>query len=283
MARIRSIKPEFWTSENIGKLSRDARLLFIGLWNLADDVGRVRGALPYLSGALFSYDDDATPAAVGAWLSELVGSGMVRAYTVDGSSYLDIPKWLKHQRIDHPTASKIPAYTEAFANIPEPIAKVSRTIREPFVPDLGRGVGVGVGVGVGRGMDIILSDESDEGSDDDGFDEFWQSYGKKEGKKSAASAWKRLSRANRQAAIDGIPALIAARPEAQYRPHPQKYLNQSLWENEYAVGATPASSGPPDHWIASETLSAEGMAEALRLTILRRSAPNSPYLPGQEP
>jgi len=238
MARIRSIKPEFWTSENIGKLSRDARLLFIGLWNLADDVGRVRGALPYLSGALFSYDDDATPAAVGAWLSELVGSGMVRAYTVDGSSYLDIPKWLKHQRIDHSTASKIPAYTEAFANIPEPIAKVSRTIREPFVPYLGRGVGVGRG----RGMDIILSDESDDGPDG-GFDEFWQSYGKKEGKKGAESAWKRLSKANRQAAIDGIAALIAARPEVQYRPHPQKYLNQGLWENEYADTTRPNDAG----------------------------------------
>ena len=39
MARIRTIKPEFPQSETIGKLSREARLLFIQLWTLADDEG----------------------------------------------------------------------------------------------------------------------------------------------------------------------------------------------------------------------------------------------------
>jgi hypothetical protein len=39
MARIRTVKPEFWTSEQVMNCSRDARLLFIGMWNFCDDGG----------------------------------------------------------------------------------------------------------------------------------------------------------------------------------------------------------------------------------------------------
>lgn len=112
MARIRCIKPEFWTSESVGRLSRDSRLLFIALWNLADDSGRLRGGLPYLSGAVFPYDEDAR-AKIGDWLTELEGGGMVRRYScADGNSYIDIPKWLKHQKIEKPSPSKLPPFGE---------------------------------------------------------------------------------------------------------------------------------------------------------------------------
>lgn len=39
MARIRTVKPEFWVSEQVTSCSRGARLLFIGLWNFCDDGG----------------------------------------------------------------------------------------------------------------------------------------------------------------------------------------------------------------------------------------------------
>lgn len=39
MARIRSIKPEFWTSEQVMALSPLARLAFLGMWNFCDDAG----------------------------------------------------------------------------------------------------------------------------------------------------------------------------------------------------------------------------------------------------
>jgi hypothetical protein len=41
MARIRTIRPEFWTSEQVTECSMPARLLFIGLWNFCDDGGRM--------------------------------------------------------------------------------------------------------------------------------------------------------------------------------------------------------------------------------------------------
>jgi hypothetical protein len=128
VARIRTIKPEFPQSETVGKLSRDARLLFIQIWTLADDSGRARAASRMLASLLYPYDDDA-PKLINGWLFELEQNGCIRRYVVDGDTYLDIPNWLKHQKIDHPTKSRLPAFEESLANPREP----SRAL----APDLG--------------------------------------------------------------------------------------------------------------------------------------------------
>ena len=108
MARIRTIKPEFPQSESMGNVSRDARLCFVLLWTLADDSGRLRGNSRMLASLLFPYDDDA-PALIGGWLGELEKEGCITRYVVDGASYVEIAKWLSHQKIDKPTASKLPS------------------------------------------------------------------------------------------------------------------------------------------------------------------------------
>ena len=111
MPRIRTIKPEFTQSESIGRLSRDARLLFIQLWTLVDDSSRARASSRLLASLLYPYDDDAGGLMDG-WLSELEAGGFVRRYRVDGTTYLDIPKWLKHQKIDRPSPSRLPEFDE---------------------------------------------------------------------------------------------------------------------------------------------------------------------------
>jgi hypothetical protein len=115
MARIRTIKPEFPQSETIGSLSRDARLLFIQLWTVADDDGRLRGASRMLASILYPYDDDAC-SLIDGWLDELAQKHCIRRYEVEGSSYIEIINWLKHQKIDRPTTSRLPAYSEKFAS-----------------------------------------------------------------------------------------------------------------------------------------------------------------------
>lgn len=105
--RIRTIKPEFWESETLSKVSRDARLLFIGLFNCCDDSGRSRASSRILASRIFPYDDDAL-AKIPVWLAELEKAGCVVQYSVDNSSYLFIPKWLDHQKIDKPSKSKMP-------------------------------------------------------------------------------------------------------------------------------------------------------------------------------
>jgi hypothetical protein len=130
--RIRSIKPEFWMSESIGRLSRDARLLFIGLWSFADDSGRGRGTFAAISGSLLPYDQDAM-SIVPKLFSELEREGMVRRYIgEDGNTYFDIPKWLNHQKIERPSKSRIPPFTEVS---PKP----HRTIPEGSPQEQGAG------------------------------------------------------------------------------------------------------------------------------------------------
>jgi hypothetical protein len=108
--RIRSVKPEFWTSEKVGKLSRDARLVFIGLFNLADDEGRFRAAPSMVAGALLPYDEDGQRVVKKA-LDELAAKRLVRLYSHDDCSYGWVIGFSEHQAIDRPKASKLPAPT----------------------------------------------------------------------------------------------------------------------------------------------------------------------------
>lgn len=107
MARIRSIKPEFTQSESMGNVSRDARLVFILLWTLADDAGRLRGSAGMLASMLLPYDVDA-PAGMPGWLAELEREECIRRYQDGGAQYLQIQQWDLHQKIDRPSPSKIP-------------------------------------------------------------------------------------------------------------------------------------------------------------------------------
>jgi len=127
MPRIRTIKPEFPQSESMGRVSREARLLFILLWTLVDDAGRTRAASRMLASLLYPYDDDA-PKKIDGWLSELESVECVVRYQADGASYLQVCKWLTHQKIDKPSQSKIPPFDESSRILANP--------REPSSGDL---------------------------------------------------------------------------------------------------------------------------------------------------
>jgi hypothetical protein len=111
LARIRTIKPEFPQSESMGRVSRSARLCFILLWTIADDEGRLRGSSRMLASLLFPYDDDA-PTLMDGWIEELEREGCVNRYQSEGSTYIEIAKWLSHQKIDKPSKSKIAPFSE---------------------------------------------------------------------------------------------------------------------------------------------------------------------------
>lgn len=108
MARIRSLKPTFWADEAVAELSRDARLLTIGLISFADDEGRFLASIAAISGYVFPHDD--LPARlVRRWLDEVEVAGIVRLYSVARREYGAFPNWAKHQKINRATASLIPA------------------------------------------------------------------------------------------------------------------------------------------------------------------------------
>ena len=102
MARIRSIKPEFWTSEQVVMCSPLARLLFVGLWTFADDGGVHPASVRRLKMEVFPADafDDAT---VTGLVGELLNAGLVREYDANGERFWFVTGWHRHQRIDRPT------------------------------------------------------------------------------------------------------------------------------------------------------------------------------------
>lgn len=123
MARIRSIKPEFWTSEQVMECSPNARLMFIGMWNFADDCGRLPCSPKSIKAQIFP-SDDIDLDSVRRMINELSSNGLVLIYSVDGKDYLQITGW-QHQRIDKPQPAKYPA----------PFFDDSETIPRTLPPD----------------------------------------------------------------------------------------------------------------------------------------------------
>ncbi|MCB1723231.1 MAG: hypothetical protein KDJ39_06005 [Gammaproteobacteria bacterium] len=103
MARIRTIKPEFWTSEKVVECSRDARLLFIGLWNFSDDHGIHPDSVKRIKMEIFPGDFDIDAESIRRMIDELSIHCLIRRYSVDGEDFLKVEGWDKHQKIDRPT------------------------------------------------------------------------------------------------------------------------------------------------------------------------------------
>ena len=106
MARIRTIKPDFWTDEKVVELSPFARLLFIGLWNFADDDGRMVYSPKKIKMQIFPADT----LEISGLFGEIRGESLIEIYTVDSIEYLQINNFSKHQKIDKRTASKLPEF-----------------------------------------------------------------------------------------------------------------------------------------------------------------------------
>jgi hypothetical protein len=108
MARARMLRATFFSSQRMGTVSRDARLLFAGLWVVADDEGRLPDNARLILGEVFPWDPDVREDDVRLWLNQLETIGSIRRYNVNGGDYIYIPKWSKHQKPQHPTLSSLP-------------------------------------------------------------------------------------------------------------------------------------------------------------------------------
>ena len=97
MARTRSIKPSFFKNEYLAECEPMARLLFVGLWTLADSQGRMEFRPLRIKAELFPYDN----CDILGLLKQLADRGFVRAYESGDVKVLEIPTFGEHQRC-HP-------------------------------------------------------------------------------------------------------------------------------------------------------------------------------------
>lgn len=107
MARIRSIKPEFFTSLSNADLTIPARLTFIGLWTHCDDEGRCINDARLIKAAIWPLER--TVKQVENDLDELEKGSKIVRYEAAGHPLLAITKWRSHQVINRPKPSRFPA------------------------------------------------------------------------------------------------------------------------------------------------------------------------------
>src|SRR5690554_706951 len=106
MARIRTIKPEFWEHEDLSELPEATHMLAAALLNFADDEGYFN-ANPKLVEAQCSPLREPS-VSVQRSLNELSRIGYIRlGQGEDGKTYGHIVTFLDHQRVSRPTPSKI--------------------------------------------------------------------------------------------------------------------------------------------------------------------------------
>lgn len=115
MARLRTIKPGFFLDEYLAECQPLARILFAGLWCIADREGRLEDRPRRIKAECLPYDD----CDVEQLLDELLAHGFIMRYSVNGGSYITIPKWAKHQS---------PHQKEAASTIPAPDLTDASTI-----------------------------------------------------------------------------------------------------------------------------------------------------------
>src|SRR5258707_13245325 len=104
MARIRSIKPEFFTSERIATLPLSARLTFIGLWTYVDDNGVGLDNERLVLAAVWPLEEDviATLQRTREDLWSLARAGHIKRYRSGSGGFLYITSCGAHQKVSHP-------------------------------------------------------------------------------------------------------------------------------------------------------------------------------------
>jgi DNA-binding transcriptional ArsR family regulator len=118
VARIRSIKPAFFTSLTITSLPVPTRLTFIGLWTYVDDDGRAVDDPRLVKAEVWPLDDKITASVIGRHLGELEKAHLVERYVHDGRRYLRVRGWREHQVVNRPKPSRFPPSPEECLNDP---------------------------------------------------------------------------------------------------------------------------------------------------------------------
>ena len=93
MARARNIKPGFFRNAELVELPFEARLLFIGLWTIADREGRLEDRPKQIKMEIFPADN----VDCDQLIASLDLSGMIERYTIEGKAYIQIVNFAKHQ------------------------------------------------------------------------------------------------------------------------------------------------------------------------------------------
>ena len=190
MARIRTIKPEFWKSESLSELPEATHMLAASLINYSDDEGYFNANPKLVQSECCPLREPSV--SVPESLRSLQQIGYLRLGTGDdGKRYGHLVGFLDHQKISHPTKSKIASKSivwESSGEIPEDAVKA----QDVFRPEQGREQGTG------KGMESLAAGE---------FDSFFAVFPKQEQRDNAEREYLKA----RQAGISADDLVAGAR------------------------------------------------------------------------
>lgn len=218
MARKRMIDPEFWSDEKIGNLTTDARLLFIGMWNFADDEGIIKARPEFLKSNIFPYDSDMMSDDVKELFKQLVKQELIFAYSNSGQQYALILNFWKHQVINKPLASKLPK--PPVDQLPPNYVLTTVVLHSKM-----------------KGNEMKGNEMNTIGYSSE-FESFWKAYPRKVGKGNAWRAWQKLkpNKSLHEKILDSVIAHSSdaqwEKDDGQYIPHPATFLNQRRFDDE---------------------------------------------------
>lgn len=276
MARIRTIKPEFWSSPDTARATAVARLAYIGMWNWADDYGRGTVNVKELEGFIFPNDD--LPTLSGGTsenfrhvLAEVAECFGVTFYAVRGRDYYVIPSWNDHQRTERSAKAKHPGpdeadgpatciNTESAENVGSSAATRRKVRGSPALE-------VGTGEQGNREQGTGNRDPRSRPGDSPEFARFWDAYPRKTNKGDARTAWaKAIKRATPAVIQDAVVAYAndPNLPADQTKiPHASTWLNGDRWEDgpqpapHAGHGRPTATDRMRSAWELSQQLEAE--------------------------
>ena len=240
MGRIRTIKPEFFTSEDVVDMPHHVRLLYIALWCESDRDGRLVWKPRTFKMRYFPADSfDVVEAC-----EHLVSTGHVVLYG-DGLAY--IPTFLDHQHIN-PRESKstlpAPDYSDACGTRGPRVKVASVTVHPSSVTRREERKGK-------EGIQDASDDASPQPRTQSAarFAEFWQAWPagpRKQAKAECEKKWKARGLDDLADEIIGhVRAILKTKQFQDFTPAPLTYLNQRRWEDGApSSGDDPADSSP---------------------------------------
>lgn len=242
MPRIRTIKPETWDDATLGSLPRDARLMFIALWNFADDEGRILWSSAYLKAKIFPFDDDLSAKDVQNLMDRLEEVGRVRSYVVEKpvrQTYAVIPHFRRHQYIQRPQQSALPAPPVGVADDEVALEDESDTshggVSDDYRPER-------KGKEVTNTLPPVTDISSKRPDPMERFAEFYAAYPRHVDRRRAEKAWlgaiKRNTDPQRMVTAAQSYAKAKKGTEAKYIKHPATWLNAGSYDDEPEVSKT---------------------------------------------
>ena len=234
------VSPEFYTDEKILELPIPARLMFIGIWNHANDEGILKNSSKQLKMQIYPADEDMTLSLIKQYLDLMVSLKLLTKGTnIDGTDLLKVTNWTDHQKINRPTLSK---YVFTPLQLSEDSVRTHGGLSEDSLPIEANIKEVKLKEDKLKEDKLKVKENSSKAKDDKDeftFDRFYQLYPRKIKKKNAETAFKRLSHKDKISAIQGIDRYnmhwSRNRVDKEFIPHPATWLNARQWEDDLVI------------------------------------------------